>query len=150
MTFVICIAFTDLRTLNLRWNYKRPLLIGRLHTKKKASDKMCSIFSCMYYCVKRAENVHTKTANVICLFFVWTAPGALRNNACKQNKVSAIASLMCKSYKLLFVWSLSIILLRSLTKAMQYKVITMVRILYQCRACVHHLWVGFGCQIRYI
>ena len=55
---------------------------------------MCSICTCIY-CVKRAEIVHTKH-----LFFVWTVSGALRNNTCKQNKVSAIASLMCKSYKL--------------------------------------------------
>ena len=43
---------------------------------------------------------HKNKANVICLVFVWTVTGALRNNACKQNKVSAIVSLMCKSYKL--------------------------------------------------
>ena len=34
------------------------------------------------------------------LFLCGRFRNALRNNACKQNKVSAIASLMCKSYKL--------------------------------------------------
>ena len=54
----------------------------------------------MYYCIKRAEIVHTKTRQMSFACFVWTDSGALRNNACKQNKVSAVASLMCKSYKL--------------------------------------------------
>ena len=48
----------------------------------------------------RRNRPHKNKANVICLVFVRTVSGALRNNACKQNKVSAIASLMCKSYKL--------------------------------------------------
>ena len=48
---------------------------------------------------RRNRPYKTKT-NVIYLVFVWTVSGALRNNACKQTKVSAIASLMCKSYKL--------------------------------------------------
>ena len=43
---------------------------------------------------------HKNRANVICLVFVWMVLGAFHNNACKQNKVSAIASLMCKLYKL--------------------------------------------------
>ena len=55
----------------------------------------------MYYCVKPARNrPHKNKANVVCLVFVWTVSGALGNNTCKQNKISAIASLMCKSYKL--------------------------------------------------
>ena len=48
----------------------------------------------------RRNRPHKNKANLICLGFVWTVSGDLRNDACKQNKVSAIASLMCKLYKL--------------------------------------------------
>ena len=53
--------------------------------------------------LRKAKSSTQKKANVICLIFVWTVSGALRNNACKQNKVSAITSLMCKSYKLCYL-----------------------------------------------
>ena len=84
--------------------------------KKKASDKICSI--CMYYCIKRAEIVHTKTRQMSFALFLCGRFRALyalcNNNACKQNKVSVIASLMRKLYKLchlpFFLWSIPTIL----------------------------------------
>ena len=56
----------------------------------------------MHVLLRKARRNHPQKnkANIICLVFVCTVSGALGNNACKQNKVSAIASLMCKSYKL--------------------------------------------------
>ena len=47
----------------------------------------------------RRDRSHKNKAYVICFVFVWTVLGALRNTS-TCIKVSAIASLMCKSYKL--------------------------------------------------
>ena len=72
--------------------------------KSKASDKMCSIYTlkrqsllCSMQC-----RVHTKTRQISFALFCFCEDvlALLRNNACKQIKVSTFASLMCKSCKL--------------------------------------------------
>ena len=69
--------------------------------QKKEAKKLTPLYMLHALLHKTRRNCpHKNQANAICLVFVWTVSVALRTNACKQNKVNAIASLMCKSYKL--------------------------------------------------
>ena len=60
--------------------------------KKEESDKMCLICTLKrgIYLTLMHVLLRKNKSNVICLVFVWAVSGALRNNTCKENKVSAI------------------------------------------------------------